>query len=190
MSDVAHPFITHVERCLGPIQAGATLREGVQGARFGDCPHKGASAFMTLGLSHHAFTQSRSPRVRIEFLVACRDQFVESFRPLSVLADVSDQAVLLHSAPARGTVIGPRGRFFEKSEMQALYCTHPTYFDDALSCFDGFPEPLVVVWLVPITPDEATYVQLHGWSAFEDRLEKDQPDLLDLERSPIITGGA
>ena len=185
-----HPFLEHIETCLGPIQSGARLREGVDGVRFRDRPHDGATAFLTLGLSHHVFGQRHGVGVRIEFLLACRDEFVESLNPLSVLADVCDEVVPAHSAPSRGTVFGPRGRFFEGSEMEALYCGAPVYFPDALGTFSGFPEPLVLIWLVPITRQEAFYVHTRGWKAFEDLLEGFDPDLLDLQRPSLVEGGA
>jgi hypothetical protein len=78
---------------------------------------------------------------------------------MSVLADVSEQALERHSAPPRGTVIGPRGQFFDESPMEALYCAQPSYFDESLCRFEGFSEPLVFIWLVPITPTEAKFVR-------------------------------
>jgi hypothetical protein len=105
---------------------------------------------------------------------------------MSLLADVSDQALSSHAAPARGTVIGPRGRFFAESEMEALYCAAPVYFDNGLAAFTAFAEPFVPVWLMPIAPIEAKYVRIHGWSRFEDRLEERDLDLLDLLRPVVV----
>jgi hypothetical protein len=105
---------------------------------------------------------------------------------MSVLADVSDQAIAMHAAPERGTVIGPRGRFFAETKMEALYCTAPVCFDQGLAEFSPFPEPFVPIWLVPITPIEAQYVRTHGWSLFEDRLDESNPDLLDLLRPAVV----
>jgi hypothetical protein len=185
-----HAFIEHVESHLGPIQDGARLRAGISGVRFCDRPHRGSSSFLTLGLSHHVLTQRHRPGVRVEFILACKDEFVDLLNPLSVLADVCDEVEPAHSAPARGTVFGPRGKFFEGSEMEALYCAAPVYFPDALGTFTGFPEPFVLIWLVPITRPEAIYVHSDGWEAFEELLEGFDPDLLDLERRSLVESGA
>jgi hypothetical protein len=183
-------LIEHVESYLGPIQAGARLREGVQGAQFRERPVAGSSSFMTLGLSHHVLKQGSGKGIRIELVIACRDNFVESLSPLSILADVADRVAATHVAPARGTVLGPAGRFSPRFPMEALYCCNPVYFDDGLAQFSGFSEPLVIIWLVPITPEEALYVRESGWNAFEYLLETANPDLLDLERPSLVESDA
>ena len=132
-----HPFLQHLEEHLGQIQAGAVLRRSednrvaISAVRFESCPLPGATTFMTLGLSHHVSHQEDGPDVRIEFLIACGDELVERFNPASILADVSKLWMQTHHAPARGTVIGPKGRFFKESAMEALYCAAPVYFHDA-----------------------------------------------------------
>jgi hypothetical protein len=179
-------LIEHLEAHLGPITGGCSLRDRVQGVRFADCPRPGSATFMTLGLTHHVFRQASGKGVRLEFVISCRDEFVASFNPLSLLADIADRCLPAHTAPARGTVFGPAGRFFPESAMEALYCTVPAYFPDALGEFDGLAEPFVPIWLVPIARSEATYVRSHGWSAFEARLEAAAPDLLDLRRAALL----
>ena len=39
--------------------------------------------------------------------------------------------------------------------------------------------------LVPITDAEADYVHARGWSAFEEALAAEGPDLADLSRNPV-----
>ncbi len=172
-------LVRYFETYLGPIQSGLRLSEGVQGVTFREQPVTGATAFTTLGLCNHLLAQKRGPSVRVEFLLACQNSFIDSFRPLSVLADVSDQALALHSAP-------PRGRFFAESQMEALYYAAPVYFQDGLVNFSGFVEPLLLIWLVPISPAEAAFVKTHGWSRFETLLTELDPDLLDLLRAPVV----
>jgi hypothetical protein len=145
---------------------------------------------MTLGLSHHISHQTEGPDLRLEFLVACDEGTIDLFNPASVLADICDIWFQNHHAPARGTVIGPRGRFFKESEMAALYCSPPLYFHQALSTFPGFPEPFVPIWLIPITPDEAQFIREHGWPAFEHRLAEAETDLLNLCRPSLAPGEA
>lgn len=183
-------FIDHIEEHLGRIQGGARISEGLSAARFPDCPAPGSTTFMTLGLSHHVFHQAQGVNVRLEFLVACHENFVEAFSPASVLADVCDTYVPTHHAPPRGTVIGPRGRFFPESEMEALYCSLPIYFHEGLVEFGGFEEPFLPIWLVPITSAEARFVHESGWPAFESLLEEADTDVMDLSRPSLLASGA
>jgi hypothetical protein len=155
MASGTHPFIEHVEAYLGPIQSGARLTEDVNWVWFRDMPAPGARTYMTLGLSHHALEQSEGPKKRVELLIACRNEFVEKLDPMALLTDVLDHALRVHSAPPRGTVIGPRGRFFAESAMEALYCTMPTYFHDEFVEFDGFPDLFLPVWLVADSSDRS-----------------------------------
>jgi hypothetical protein len=182
-------FVDHIEEHLGPIQGGTPLREGVQAAWFADCPSPGATTVMTLGLSHHVFHQTNGPDVRLELVMACHESLVESLNPASLLADVCDRIAPTHHAPARGTVFGPAGPLFPASEMEALYCSPPTYFHQDLRSFDGFPEPFLPIWLIPITPEEATFVHENGWQAFEDLLDEASPDVLDVARASLVPGG-
>ena len=145
---------------------------------------------MTLGLTHHVFHQAEGANVRLELLIACHAKTVDAFNPGSVLANVHDMCVPGHHAPPRGTVLGPRRRFFPESEMTALYCSLPTCFHEDLAAFDGFPEPFLPIWLVPITSDEARFIHENGWPAFESLLGEADPDLLDLSRPSIVAGGA
>lgn len=54
----APSLIEHLERYLGPIQAGSRLSASVQGVCFHDRPVRGAVTYSTLGLSHHVVMQN------------------------------------------------------------------------------------------------------------------------------------
>jgi hypothetical protein len=85
----------------------------------------------------------------------------------------------------RGEVIGPRGKLFEHGTTTALYAAAPVYLpDDFAECAEG-NRTIVLVWLVPITDDEAEYVRTHGWNSFEDALVAEDPDLTVVDRPPI-----
>lgn len=181
-------FIDHIEEHLGLIQGGARLREGVQAAWFADRPTPGSTTVMTLGLSNHVFGQAKGPSVRLELVVACHESTIESFNPASILADICDVIFPAHSAPPRGNVFGPGGRFFPASEMEALYCSLPSCFPEGLQDFDRFPEPFLPIWLIPITRREARFVRERGWQAFEDLIDEADPDLLNLMRPSLVDG--
>jgi hypothetical protein len=123
-------------------------------------------------------------------MIACHEWMVQAFNPASVLANICDSCLPTHHAPPRGTVFGPRGRFMPESEMEAVYCSLPSCFPDGLIEFDGFAEPFVPIWLIPITAAEAHFVQKRGWPTFESLLDEAAPDLFDLRRPSLVTGGA
>lgn len=77
-----------------------------------------------------------------------------------------------------------------ESEMEALYCTLPTCFPESLAEFDGFAEPFLPIWLIPITSAEAHLVRQRGWDTFESILDAAAPDLLDLCRPSLVASGA
>jgi hypothetical protein len=43
-----------------------------------------------------------------------------------------------------------------------------------------------MVWLIPLLTEEANFVKDRGWSLFEDVLELENPDLMDLNRGSIV----
>lgn len=69
-----------------------------------------------------------------------------------------------------------------------MYATAPVYFPDSFHEFevgDG-DVPIIQVWMVPITEQEAKFVLKNGWSKFEDLLEEIDPDLIDFHRKSLI----
>jgi len=45
---------------------------------------------------------------------------------------------------------------------------------------------MIIAWLVPITDQEASFVNDRGWNEFERELEKHDPDLIDFLRASIV----
>ena len=194
MTDVdrQHPLVAHVESHLGPIVSGRRLpstgHAPVFVLRFDDQPHEGAVTYATLGLSDTPLHQLDNIDIRQELLVsmwATEDDEEPSALLMSVAEDVMKRAHAL----ARGDVLGPAGPILDGASTEALYATAPVYFEDSFHVFRGSEQPTFFVWLVPITQDEARYIRNHGWDAFEDRLEADDPDLLDIRRSSIRLRG-
>ena len=64
--------------------------------------------------------------------------------------------------------------------------SQPGYFDPALAEIDGDGELVRVRWLIPTHAAEASGISEHGHEAFEDLLVERDPDLLDLERQPVV----
>ena len=85
----------------------------------------------------------------------------------------------------RGEVIGPRGPLFGSGPMTALYAAIPVYLPEGFAICDTGTVTVVMTWLVPITDAEADYVRTHGWSAFEEALVTEDPDLVNLSRNLV-----
>lgn len=183
-------LLTHVETLLGTADSGSVIRatksdEKYFVTRFTRTPTADATTFMTLGLSEHQLMQPDG-RVRQELIFAHYDRF-KKMASETLLASVARDCLAEHKALLRGEVLGPADRLGADTEMQALYCSAPSYFPDQLAIFEepGFG-PTVFVWLVPIWESEANFVRANGHERFEELLESSDPDLLDLSRQPVV----
>ena len=106
--------------------------------------------------------------------------------PLPALLQQVGMEVIAGGRPVlRGEVIGPRGALVAGSEMEALYAALPVYFPDDFAVYEADDANVAIVWLVPISAGEASYVSSYGWKAFEDRLVECDPDLTDIYRAPL-----
>lgn len=86
----------------------------------------------------------------------------------------------------RGEIVDLGQPISDGLEVCAVYVTNPTVFGDRLLAIDSERPPLVFVWLIPITAAEVIFVRDQGWSAFEAKLEAEDPDLWDLARKSIL----
>jgi len=182
-------IVEHVESYLGKIDQGWNAppesKNRFSVARFRNQPVEGMSTYVTLGLNHHVLSMAEKREVRQE-LVFSTFESVPSDEIVSFLLRFTDLVLSRHEALLRGQVIGPGKPLFPGSAMNAIYVSMPVIFDEGFNTFEGSSPPSVLVWLVPIFESEARYVQEHGWEAFEDILEKEDPDLWDLNRLPVI----
>jgi hypothetical protein len=153
--------------------------------RFDQGPVPATVGFATLGLSRFQLQSPRSGRgIRHELLMLVPDEHRDGPIP-ALLHQVSESVLRGRRALVRGDVIGPSGQLIPGSQMEALYVAMPAYFPDEFAIYEDGNEPVVVAWLVPISSREAAYVEQYGWSAFEDRLVDEDPDLVDFGRSSL-----
>jgi hypothetical protein len=177
----------HLERYLGPIAEGWSLRDsdtGIQVVRFDDKPDPGVSTLSTLGLSRHTLGMPRDRTVRQEILMVIRSE-ADLEAAAAALLSLAMPLAATHRAFLRGEVVGPGNPVIEGSPMNAFYATRPTVFPDGLATYEGSEPPTVVVWMIPIHSKEAAFARVNGWSDFEDRLEALQPDLFNLQRHAL-----
>ncbi|MDQ0418971.1 hypothetical protein J2Z48_003195 [Croceifilum oryzae] len=180
-------YIDFLESHLGEIEAGTSKIEGFQVARFTKGPFPGTVTYSTLGMSHHYLKSPVSNKeIRMElFFVSYSEPEYDNIP--GILEQVGREALEKHQAYLAGEVIGPRGKLFEGTQLEALYVAMPVYFPDSFHVF--YPEndiPIVQAWLVPITSAEAGFIRKNGWSKFEDILEKVDPDVIDFNRSSVV----
>lgn len=176
----------HLEHHLGKITRGwaSNHDNSVQVVEFRDQPERGARTLATLGLSLAPLAMPKGRQVRQELLL-CAWESYDSESLASVLGSVGDRVAASGNALLQGEVLGPGDPVCEGVSMRWFYVSIPVVYDAALGQFDGTTPSTVFAWLIPITDDEAEFVQTRGWSEFELLLERSEADLLELRRSSI-----
>ncbi len=152
---------------------------------FDDEPMTGAVAFASCGLSSVVVRQPDKSPIRQELLL--------TFRPGSVsdgevvrLIDLLSGHMRAGESLLRGSLHGlAPGLLSGARNVEDLYVTLPVYFDDALRKIEPpSAEPIVLMWAVPLVPEEARWLRRTGWKGFEEILEVADPDLTDPRRRP------
>jgi Suppressor of fused protein (SUFU) len=182
-------LVDHFERYLGEIEAGWSRDDDghpmpFQVVRFPQGSGNGTISFATLGLSRYPMRAASGKEIREELLMLVPSGLRDG--PVPGLLQQIGMDILAADRPLlRGDVIGPRGPLIAGSEMEAIYVAIPVYFPDDFAVYEGDDDQIVVAWLVPISSNEASYIQQHGWRAFEKRLVEDDPDLTNIFRAPL-----
>lgn len=160
-------------------------KQPFQVVRFRETPVREAVTFSTLGLSRYELHSPVSGKhIRHELILSVPASSAEGAVP-GVLQQVAQEAIASGHAYLRGDVIGTRGALFEGSLLEALYVAIPVYYPDSFAVYSGPEGDIVIAWLVPISSHEATFVKQVGWQAFEDCLDSNAPDLIDVWRTPM-----
>ncbi|MDB5213993.1 MAG: hypothetical protein JWO86_1920 [Myxococcaceae bacterium] len=191
MGETISDLIQHLETYLGEISSGYPHDDNgaklpFQIVRFENAPPN-TTTLVTLGLSKVGLRAGETTkRIRQEFLMTMNAEWNPKNLP-AVLHQIATEAYAKDEAYLRGQFIGPRGHLVEGTAMEALYVSIPIYFPDDFHVYTPpTGDPIVLVWVIPITAAEAHYVNEHTWEAFEDLLEKTNPDLRDLGRASVV----
>jgi len=142
-----------------------------------DRPFEGSSSIITEGVS-----LLRSDNKK-------RTEFVMSFTPYSVEMDRELRSLLatyLDFYFCKVDHLVSYGDFFIVNDFKLInnfeyigfYTLHPAYFPENM--------PEEYIWLLPIFKSEYNYLCEHGSESFLDLIEKEDPDLTQLNRSEII----
>ncbi|MBD3920224.1 suppressor of fused domain protein [Paenibacillus sp. PR3] len=185
-------YTEYLEHHLGNIEYGWSKdSEGnntpFQVVKYSGGPFSGTVTYSTLGLSNVGFISPISKKlIRQELIFVSYSNFGDKNIP-GLLQQVGARMLNKQHPYLRGDVIGPYGKLFDVTELEALYVTKPVYFSDSFHTFNPTEgSPIVQTWLVPITANEANFIANNGWDKFEDKLVDINPDLVDFNRSSII----
>lgn len=184
-------IIDFLEKNLGKLKGGWHSSAGdsqndFQVALFPNVPFEGAATFSTIGVSDYPLWNAEHKTFFQEAVIVAKKEFGVNNLP-GILMQVADSLLDSGHLILRGEVIGPAGPLFEGSKLEALYATSPVYFDTDFHIFKQTSEKeIIIVWLVPITKNEAAYIMEFGWEPFENLLEKVDPDLTDFHRDSIV----
>lgn len=179
----------HVESHLGLIEKGwkdETSSHNFRIVSFRHQPVKEARTYLSLGMSDHALKMGDSRTVRQEFLFSEKDNF-DPEKTVSFLMSLCESIIERRSGVLRGEVISLHSELSEKVGFDGVYCSIPILFEDDFRSYDRDALPVVIVWAVPIFQDEINFIHVNGWEPFEDLLERINPDLLSLNRKPVIS---
>lgn len=176
----------HVDRFCGdnPDEVFHDRVTGIKVAKFSDVPDKGLVTFLSVGLSGHFLEQGSGRHIKQEFLITVDDLY--SDLPVEDVIFTLIKIVLdSHHALKQGEVIGPLGPLFEDNKyanLAAVICSYPAFFPDEFSFFECMGETTVFVELIMITKKESDYARVKGWSAFFDKIDSGEINILDLSR--------
>ncbi len=134
-----------------------------------------------------AITAGMAPVVGQELIVAGYDRFLNR-DATRLLASVAEEVMTNGTPVRRGQIFGPAGPLLASTQLEALYACAPTYFPESLEPLTlGDRSHVHFLWLIPIARAEASWILANDTSAllFEDALEREDPDLLDLTRPPL-----
>ncbi len=183
-------LVAHLERHLGRIVGGwgggqEGAAKSLQVVSFeGDASFYG-TPLSTLGLSHHLLTREGGSRgYRLELVTLC-EPGVDVGRMTALMDEVASELLAAHRVLLRGDVVGPRGPLVEGSTVSGLYCTVPVFLAPGARQFAD----VAIVWLIPVTSAECSYIAARGWSAFEEALDVSGFVSTDLFRQSVAGDG-
>jgi hypothetical protein len=152
---------------------------------FRDRPAVGALTYSTVGLAAHQFVFREDQVARQELLFSCLSGFAAA-SPESLLFSCASIALSAHRAFDRGEMIRDRGPVLPGYDFSALYFALPVYFSEELFALESTEPPTLFLWVVPLHRREEEFVAHHGWEMFEEALESQDPNLLDLARPAFL----
>jgi hypothetical protein len=180
MNPAIHEVHGHYKTVFGVARAVAGFDLGafsLDVAVFDDTPCDSASTFATGGLSRP---------IGQELLFSCYTRQATD-KTTKLLGVIAQQLFEERVGLRRGQVLGPAGPIEDGARVEAFYVCPPVYYPRALEPFEAGDLHVHFFWLVPIHAAEAEWINRHDDATirFEDLLQDQDPDLLDLRRPPL-----
>ncbi|WP_223936230.1 suppressor of fused domain protein [Arthrobacter sp. StoSoilB5] len=184
-------LIEHLEHFLGRIQGGGPAGKTPEGnvvslAVYEPVSEGGSVHYSTIGLSKLVrFSIAEGGETSTELLMTSSRPEASSVMG-SILVQVTGESLESGEPLSAGDVIGPRGRMFDGSEMEAIFVRAPEHLPEAFSPLRVGDQDIQFLWLVPITGPEAQYINEHGVGAFESIVKQQRPAFEDVHRQSVI----
>ena len=178
----------HIENHIGQISYGwkeKSATELPQVVAIENEPWKGITTYSSLGQSSHVLRLPSDKNIRQEFMFGDAGSLSAEFVS-SLILWMCESVIISHKAVSRGQTIRLPSEMVKSVPFDALYCTIPVAYKEALATFRKSDPATVFVWLIPISAVEAEFIDRNGWSAFETLLEENHSNLFDISRAAVI----
>jgi len=153
---------------------------GLEILEIGKGPRTRLNTYVTLG----CWEAVQSGGEGLEFLLSAREADVAHATTLASVA--ARHCGTPEQRLARGSVV-PLGRpWTADSSCDSLFVTLPYPYGPDLEWCRWRRNSARLLWLMPITPTEAAYVDEHGVEALERRFEQTQVHFADPDRPPVV----
>lgn len=179
-------LIQHIEKYIGTIEGGISTSHEIYGnlsfSYIYNQPFDNIITYLSLGISNHELSIDNN-KIRIELLMSTYNIYSKS-EISECLFDISSKILNIHSAPSRGSVI-ESSFFIEKYNIYGFYCTFPVFFEEEFWVLKNDNFDIFFIWLIPLFKEEIEFIELNGWSKFEDLLEIADCDFWNLTRDKV-----
>jgi hypothetical protein len=151
---------------------------------FRDVPCAGATTLLTRGLSDLGELHREGHPLLQELMFSFWDGF-DAEKLIELLVLIGHETVEGRRPLLWGEVLPPGGPILPGVALSAFYVAQPSYLAPTFGELEQEQGTVRIRWLVPLYDHEATWVEQHGHERFEDLLETQDPDLLDLRRPSL-----
>lgn len=179
--------LEHIECFLGEVDSGWSDEKssyGIQVVLFKNQPIEGINTYVTLGLSEFILNLPKGRKIRQEIVISFHDSIFD-MKIVELLFSLSENIIESGNAVLRGEKIELGGERIKN--IQGIYITNPTPFDEGFAEFEKTMPSVVFALLIPVTSNELALIKNKGWNWFEDMLELQDPDIWDFDRLEEVT---
>jgi hypothetical protein len=184
--------LDHLEKNLGSeaLRSTAGLNKSdqrfpIQISLFNDQPVENAFTLSSAGLSEKIFEQPDKTLIRHEVIFGAYDKF-RTDAIYQCLFNVLQYLVNQEESICIGQTFDYETPLIPGSSLEAFLFYKPIYYEKELFMMKEVKPPVFFMWAIPLCRTELVFIERNGVPAFEKLLEEHDPDLLDLNRGPIV----